>query len=36
MELEEKLLQPGGLCNAIGHGAILSFCARLGDYVLAL
>ena len=26
MQLLEKLAQPGGLCNSIGHCAILGFC----------
>jgi hypothetical protein len=36
VELKEKLSQPGGLCNAIGHGTILSFCAGPRDCVLTL
>ena len=36
MELEEKLTQPSGFGNAIGHGAILSFCTGSGHYVLPL
>ena len=26
VQLQEKLVQPSGLCNSIGHHAILSFC----------
>jgi hypothetical protein len=31
VELLEKLAQPGGLCHAVGHNAVLGLCARARD-----
>jgi hypothetical protein len=31
VELLEKLVQPGGLCHAIGHNAVLGLGAGAGD-----
>jgi hypothetical protein len=31
MELVEELSQPGGLCHAVGHGAILGLSAGARD-----
>jgi hypothetical protein len=36
LELLEKLAQPGGLCHAVDHNAVLSLCARAGDDRLPL
>ena len=36
IELKEKLAQPGGFGDAIGHGTILSFSTRPGYCVLPL
>jgi hypothetical protein len=36
VELLEKLAQPGGLCHAVGHSAVLGPCARAGDNGLPL
>jgi hypothetical protein len=31
LELVEELSQPGGLCHAVGHGAVLSLNAGVRD-----
>jgi hypothetical protein len=31
VELLEQLEQPGGLCHAVGHIAVLGLCAGAGD-----
>jgi hypothetical protein len=36
VELLEQLAQPGGLCHAVGHNAILGLCAGAGDEGLQL
>ena len=36
MKLKEKLAQPGGFGNAIGHSAVLSFSTGSGHRVLLL
>jgi hypothetical protein len=36
MELVEVLAQPGGLCYAVGHDAVLGIGVRAGDSGLSL
>jgi shikimate kinase len=36
VELLKKLAQPGGLCHAVGHNAVLVLCAGAGDDELQL
>ena len=36
MEFVEQLAQPGGLCHAIGHGAVLGLCTGARDDGLPL
>jgi hypothetical protein len=36
VEFVEKLAQPGGLCHAIGHNAVLDLCVGAGDNGLPL
>jgi hypothetical protein len=36
VELVEKLAQPGGLCHAVSHNALLGLCAGAGDDGLSL
>jgi hypothetical protein len=36
VELVEELSQPGGLCHAVGHGAVLGLSTRVRDDGLPL